>query len=109
MASGKGVFFKVLRRDLTSVGLLGATRMRYRFGVWNRPLEPLSDHPLKGGGLWVARKESDAWQRKKYLWKKHRVSARIFRCKIDRIIFENSYRVKTDGVFFTKKDEIRRR
>ncbi|MDP3963558.1 MAG: hypothetical protein Q8Q39_03615 [bacterium] len=40
--------FKVLRQDLTSVGLLGAPRKRYHFDIWNRPDEPISRHPRKG-------------------------------------------------------------
>ena len=100
-------YFKVLRSDLTSVGLLGAARMRYRFDAWNRPLEPISNHPRKGGGLWVVKSKSDAKMVRKYLFNKHGIIARIFHCQIGRIIHETSYRVKTDGVFFTEKDEIR--
>jgi len=100
-------YFKVLRSDFTSVGLLGAVRMQYRFNAWNRPLEPISNHPRKGGGLWIVKSKSDAKMVRKYLFNKHGIIARIFSCRIGRIIYETSYRVKTDGVFFTEKDEIR--
>ena len=100
-------YFKVLRNDLTSVGLLKAVRMQYCFNAWNRPLEPISNHPRKGGGLWVVKNKSDAKKVRKYLFNKHGIIARIFRCQIGQIIHETSYRVKTDGVFFTKKDEIK--
>ncbi|PIP17616.1 MAG: hypothetical protein COX43_03355 [Parcubacteria group bacterium CG23_combo_of_CG06-09_8_20_14_all_35_9] len=105
----KVIDYKVLHFNLTSVGLLGTTKMQYRFDVWNRPLEPLSDHPRKGGGLWVVRKKSDAKQIRKYLFSKHHIVVRIFACQIGEIIYETSYRVKTDGVFFTREDEIKKR
>lgn len=100
-------YFKVLRQDLTSVGLLGATKMQYHFGIWNRPLEPLSAHPRKGGGLWVFMKKYHAKRAKKYLLEKHNIVARIFACRIGRIIYQTSYRTKTDGVFLTQKDELK--
>lgn len=99
-------YFKVLRSDLTSVGLLKATRMQYCFNAWNRPLEPISNHPRKGGGLWVVKNKGDAKKVRKYLLDKRGIIARIFRCRIGQIIYETSYRAKTDGVFFAEKDEI---
>ena len=101
-------YYKALRQDLTSVGLLGATQMQYRFGVWNKPLEPLSAHPRKGGGLWVFMKKYDAKRAKKYLLEKHKIVARIFACRIGKIIYQTSYRTKTDKVFFTQKDELKK-
>lgn len=101
------VYYKVLRKDLTSVGLLGATIMQYHFNVWNKPLEPLSDHPRKGGGLWISRTKSKAKEYKRYVYKKHGIVARIFACKIGKILFQTSGRVKSDKVFFTEEDEIK--
>ncbi len=101
------VYYKVLREDLTSVGLLGATRMQYHFNVWNKPLEPLSDHPRKGGGLWIVKRKCDARAIKKYLRRKHGIVARIFACRIGKILFETSYRTKTDKLFFTEEGEIK--
>lgn len=98
--------FKVLRVDLTSVGLLGASRMQYRFCVWNKPQELLSDHPRKGGGLWVAPNKSAAKSLRRYALKKHGIKTRIFRCKIGQILHQTSCRIKTDRVFFDKNDEI---
>lgn len=100
-----GVCFKVLDRKMKSIGLLGATKMQYKFGVWNRPLEPISDHPRKGGGLWVTPKLADARGMKKYVLRKHHIKTRIFICKIDKMIYKTSCRIKTDGVFLL--EEIR--
>lgn len=105
--SDKVQYFKVLRQDLTSVGLLGAPRMQYRFGVWNKPLEPISAHPRKGGGLWVLMKKYHAKRAKKYLLEKHNIVARIFACQIGKIIYQTSYRTKTDKVFLIQKDELK--
>jgi hypothetical protein len=98
--------FKVLREDLTSVGLLGAPQKQYRFGIWNKPDEPISNHPRKGGGLWVTPTQSDAKAFRKYVLKKHGVRTRIFRCKIGKILHQTSCRVKTDKMFFAEKDEV---
>ena len=99
-------YFKVLRADLVSLGLLGAARKQYRLGVWNRPDEALSKHSRKGGGLWVAPTLSDAKALRKYVLKKHGIETRIFCCRIDRILYKTSCRIKTAGVFFTEEDEI---
>ena len=99
-------FFKVLREDMTSVGLLGAARKQYLFNVWNIPDEPISDHPRKGGGLWVVPTKSEAKKIRKYVLKKHGIQTRIFQCQIGGIIYSSSCRVKTDKLFFTEKDEI---
>jgi hypothetical protein len=98
--------YKVLREDLTSLGLLGAPCLQYRFGEWNRPQEALSDHPRKGGGLWVAPTLGAARSMRKYMQRKDGVRTRIFRCRIDGVLYRTSCRVKTAGVLFTAEDEV---
>ena len=98
--------FKVLRTDLTSVGLLGAPQKQYYFGVWNKPDEILSNHPRKGGGLWITPKKSDAKSFQSYVLRKYGIETRIFRCKIGKILYKTSCRIKTDSIFFTENDEI---
>ncbi|KKW23045.1 MAG: hypothetical protein UY67_C0029G0005 [Candidatus Kaiserbacteria bacterium GW2011_GWA2_52_12] len=98
--------FKVLREDLSSVGLLGATRKQYHFGVWNKPDEILSNHPRKGGGLWVAPTKSGARSLQRYIMRKYGISTRLFRCKIGAILHQTSCRIKTDCIFLMAKDEI---
>lgn len=92
------LYYKVVTKDLKSVGLLRANVLQYKIGKWVYPLEPLSRHPRKGGGLWIVKKKSDAFQVKKYLLKKHQKASRIFSCNIGRIIYQTSYRVKTNKV-----------
>jgi len=98
--------FKVLREDLTSLGLLGASHLQYRFDEWNRPGETVSAHPRKGGGLWVARTLGQARAMRRYMLTQHGVQARIFRCLIDGVIYETSCRIKTAGVLFSAEDEL---
>ena len=98
--------YKVLKPDLTNVGLLNAPTMQYRAGEWNRPMEELSDHPRKGGGLWVAPNLSGAKQYRKYLKRKHNMDTRIFKCRIGKVLYRTSVRIKTDKLFFTIDDEV---
>lgn len=96
-------YFKVVTEDLKSVGLLGATPIQYTVGEWTHPLEPLSNHPRKGGGLWVYRKRGAAMASKRYMSHQHGKAVRIFSCLIGNIIYETSYRVKTDKVMLVEE------
>lgn len=101
------VYYKVLKQDMTNVGLLNAPLMKYFFCQWNRPMEQLSDHPRKGGGLWLAATLGIANKYRRYLLEKHGIVTRIFRCRIDNVLYNKSKeRIKTDGVYFDIKDEI---
>lgn len=97
------IYFKVLTQNMMSVGLLGAHPLQYKLNDWVRPLEPLSCHPRKGGGLWVVEKLSQAKHMRKYLKLKHKMAARIFRCKIGKVIYKSSCRVKTDKVLLIEE------
>lgn len=95
--------FKVVKDDLTSVGLLGASLVQYKIGEWAYPLEPLSDHPRKGGGLWVLKTRSDAFRFKRYMGTKYGIEVRVFTCEIGTVLFSTSYRVKTDRVMLLEE------
>jgi len=99
-------YFKVLRENLTSVGLLGAPRKQYYPGLWNIPNEPISNHPRKGGGIWVTPTKASARSFQKYVFNKYGIRTRIFACKIGKVLYYTSCRVKTIGIFFTEQDEI---
>ena len=98
--------FKVLREDLTSLGLLGASKKQYEFGVWNYPDEPLSVHPRLGGGLWVAPNKALANGLRRYVLKHHGIKTRIFRCRIGCVLHQTTCRIKTDKIFFSPEDEV---
>lgn len=97
------IYYKVLTNDLKSVGLLGASQIQYKIGEWVYPLEPLSAHPRKGGGLWTVRRRSDAFRVVKYLMEKYQKAARVFECIIGEILYESSYRTKTDKVMLIRE------
>ncbi len=112
------LYFKVLRKNLYSLGLLGATPIHYKIGEWTRPKEPISDHPRKGGELWVVARESHARAVQRYMLKKYRMRTRIFQCRIGKIIKiknrkSHSQRIKTTAVmlwtevFPARKQRIR--
>ena len=102
-------YYKVVKEDLTSVGLLNAPPVQYKLNKWARPLEKLSSHPRKGGGLWVYKERRDAFAAQRYLMKKYNLKTRAFVCRIGLLILhETSYRRKTDKVklieeIFSKK------
>lgn len=97
-------YYKVVTEDLKSVGLLKAPQIQYKIGEWVYPLEPLSNHPRKGGGLWVYGRKCDAFRAKKYVEeeRKIRIPCRVFTCHIGRILYEK-YRTKTDKVMLLEE------
>jgi len=99
--------YKVLRRDLTSLGLLGAARKQYYFDRWASPDEKISAHPRRGGGLWAAPTRGAARAMQRYVAKKHKIRTRIFRCKIGAVLHRTTCGIKTDRIFFSKADEVR--
>lgn len=98
--------FKVLSKNLESLGILNAPIKQYQFNIWNKAEKPLSPHPKKGGGIWMAKTLRDAKKLQKYVLKTREMETRIFYCRIGKIIFQTSGRIKTDKIFFTNKDEI---
>jgi hypothetical protein len=86
--------------------LLGAPKMQYQTGIWNKPDEQISNHPRKGGGLWVTPTLAIAKAFQKYVLKKHQTKTRIFSCKIGKILHQTTCRIKTNQVFFEVKDEV---
>lgn len=91
--------FKVLRPDLTSIGLLGAKPIVYgHLGSWTLPHEPLSDGLRDGGGLWVVPTAGAARHLARYVERRHKVHPRIFRCEIGTVLRVTSCRIKTDKV-----------
>lgn len=98
--------FKVLRKNLKSLGILGAPLKQYYFNIWNKAEKPLSPHPKKGGGIWLAKTLRDARKLQKYVLKTRGIKTRIFYCKIGKIIFQTSGRIKTNKIFFGKNNEI---
>ena len=101
-------YYKVVDENLKSLGLRPKGRrvpiIQYAIGQWTYPLEPISDDPDKGGGLWANPKKSDAFQLVKYVQKRYGQQARVFLCLIGEILCSpSSYRVKTDKVMLLEE------
>ena len=88
-------YFKVLRNDLTSLGLRRVPRIQYTVGCWT--------YGSNGHGLWVAKRESDATKLKKYFENKYNVCATIFLSLIDKILYESSCRIETNRVMLLRE------
>ena len=84
---------------LTSTGLLHSSILSYKRKRWTHPAEP----PQKGkhgpGGCWANRSIGQARSLQRYLWDRYKMKTAIFLCLIDRILFESSYRTKTNRLF----------
>jgi len=106
-------YYKVVTQDLKSLGLRNnPTRMTFPINEWVEEPNPQEGPGGFGGvgGVWVAQDLSGARSLKKYMDKKSIKEnredlkhCRIFETKIGDILYENSYRVKTDKVKMTKE------
>jgi hypothetical protein len=95
--------YKVVTEELKSLGLRkNPNIMLFPVGIWkHEPYEPQYDNK-DWGGIWCCRKLSAARALKKYYEKRYG-KAKIFECEIGNVLFENSYRTKTDGVKLLKE------
>jgi hypothetical protein len=89
--------YKVVTEDLKSLGLRkNPTILSFPLHEW--VLSPTVSYDKKdAGGIWCCEKLSAARALKKYFELKYG-RARIFECAIGMVLFQNSYRTKTDKV-----------
>ena len=71
--------------------------MVFPLNIWVNEPRPLSYDDKDYGGIWCCQKLSSARALKRYFEKRYG-KARIFKCEIGEILFQNSYRTKTDKV-----------
>jgi len=94
------VGYKVVTSDLESLGLRkNPNIMKFSPGEWVR-LDRSQTQEGKGdwGGIWVAKTKGGAKVLVKYMKEKHQVDCRVFMTTLGIVLFENSYRIKTDAV-----------
>lgn len=96
--NNKKPLYKVVTEELKSLGLRkNPSVMEFTVGEWK--LEP---YPTEGkidfGGIWVTANLGGAKTLKKYMSKKYRKDCRIFEVEIGDILYQNSYRIKTNKV-----------
>jgi len=98
--------YKVVTYDMKSLGLRkNPNILTYPLAEWYKlPDDWIIEGNEDWGGIWVARKKGGARTLQRYMKDKYDINARIFLSKLGRILFENSYRIKTDAIFMV--DEI---
>jgi len=89
--------YKVVTVDMKSLGLRkNPNVMQFSIGEWS--YEPDPDAGKQDvGGIWCCEKLSAARALKKYYEKRYG-NAVIFECEIGNILFQNTYRTKTDKI-----------
>lgn len=91
-------YFKVTTFNRKSLGLRNnPTILTFPLGKWIKS-PTVKEGKSDDGGIWVAASKSNAKRLKKYMFYQHFKHCRIFRVSIGRVLFENSYRIKTDKV-----------
>ena len=95
------IAYKVVTKDILSLGLRrNPNIIKYPVGEWYfLPKEKVV--PGKGdyGGIWVTRRLCDAKKLNKYMKEKYSVKTRIFKAQVGSVLYQNSYRIKTDKIF----------
>lgn len=111
----KDKYYKVVSEDLQSLGLRkNPNIMTFPIGEWvYEPKDRIDRSSNDLGGIWVAQTLSGAKGLVKYMRKKAQKenkpeynNVRLFEVEIGDILFQNSYRVKTDKVKLTKEIKI---
>ena len=93
--------FKVVTENLESLGIRkNPNIVQYPINEWyflesDKIVEGVGDF----GGIWVTRTLSGANNLRKYMQKHYSKKTRIFRAALKKILYFNSYRIKTDGIF----------
>lgn len=92
--------YKVVKADMTSLGLRkNPNVMRFTINDWiylpeEKVVEGISDF----GGIWLARTPGRARAYQKYMQKKYEIETKVFLSLMDRILFINQDRIKTNGI-----------
>ena len=95
-------YYKVVTASGRSLGLRkNPTILKYPLNEWIFSPTITFDN-ADSGGIWCCEKLSAARALKKYFERKYR-KARIFECEIGEILFQNSYRTKTNKVKLIKE------
>ena len=85
--------------SLTSTGLLHSSILTYKRKRWTYPAEPPQEGKHGPGGCWANRSIGQARCLQRYLKERYQMKTAIFICFIDKILFESSYRTKSNRLF----------
>lgn len=92
------IAYKVVTTGHKSLGLRkNPTILHYPTGKWvsSPTIKPNKDDD---GGIWAAKNKSGARRLQKYIADRYDIETFIFECQINRILYSNDYRIKTDKV-----------
>lgn len=93
--------YKVVTAQMESLGLRkNPNRLTFSLNQWIKlPDDQIEVGKGDWGGIWVAAKKGGARTLSRYMKEKYDISCKIFRARIGAVLYENSYRIKTDAVF----------
>ncbi|MCA9477649.1 MAG: hypothetical protein KC535_00700 [Nanoarchaeota archaeon] len=100
--------FKVVHEDMTSLGLRkNPNIMTFPFNEWVvLPETDLVEGRADWGGIWLARNRSGARKYINYMMSHYQKRTRVFHTAIDRILFMNPGRIKTNAVYLLEEIEL---
>lgn len=95
--------YKVVTEHMRSLGLRrNPSVLVFPMNSWVNEPRPLEHNDRDWGGIWCCEKLSSARALKRYYEGRYG-KARIFECEIGEVLFQNSYRTKTDKVKLTNE------
>ena len=99
------VGYRVLTKDLKSLGLRrNPNILQYPIREWYfLPEDKIIEGKNDFGGIWVVRTFGNARKLSEYMKEKHDTETRLFKSAVDKILFENSYRIKTNGIYLAEE------
>jgi hypothetical protein len=94
------VAYKVVTQNLKSLGLRkNPNIIKYPKNKWlYLPEHKVTNGIGDFGGIWLARTLGSARKYQRYMREKHDTETRVFKSLVDRILFSNQDRVKTNGI-----------
>ena len=95
--------YKVVTEQMRSLGLKkNPSIIVFPLNIWIKEPHLLEYNDKDWGGIWCCEKLSSARALKRYYEMKYG-KARIFECEIGEVLYQNSYRTKTDKVKLIKE------
>ncbi len=93
--------YKVVTSEMKSLGLRrNPNIIEYPVNEWfYLPKNELKRGKEDWGGIWVCRQPGAAKKVSEYMMEMYSKPTRIFKTLLDDVLYANSYRVKTNGVF----------
>lgn len=98
--------YKVVTAQMESLGLRkNPNRLTFPVKKWVKlPKSQIESGKGDWGGIWVAASLGGARKLRKYMEEeKNIVGCRIFLTRIKKVLYENSYRIKTNAVFLEEE------